>query len=855
MAIWAKGDINVLLVEGRCLQKHLRRSVLRSKGNQNLARSFANLMFKGKTSAAMDLLSKRGSSSVLHARDPVNKDDGSSPTVLGVLRSKHPCAQAATDEILLHPGEEPPSVHPVIFDSIDASAIRSAALATKGASGPSGLDAHCWRRLGTLFHSASQDLCHSLALFAKRLATTFVDPKGLKSYLACRLIALDKCPGVRPIGICETVRRIIAKAILSVTRADIQDAAGSRQLCAGQISGIEAAVHAVRGDFKLSSTEATLLVDASNAFNSLNREVALHNIQFICPSLATAIINTYRESTDLFVDDTALLSQEGTTQGDPFAMPFYALATIPLIRRLDLAEDLKQVWYADDASVSGGLPSIRSWWDEICRVGPAFSYNPNASKTWLVTKSEHRDLASTIFSNTDVNITAYGRPYLGAPQGSDDFSREFVLEKINEWKYEIEQLSFIAKSQPQAAYSAFTHGFVHKFAYLCRTTWEAADLLQPLEDCINSTFIPSLTGRDPPNSNIRSLLALPARLGGLGISDMTKSGSAEYQASVTITNPLSTLISEQSDEYSYDCVAAQVSAKNAVKKQKRESTEVAAESVRSSLPESLKRAMDLAQEKGASHWLTTLPLSEYGFSLHKGAFRDANALRYGWSPLNTPSHCACGSSFSVQHALSCPKGGFPTLRHNEVRDLTAKLMTEVCHDVCVEPHLQPLSGESLNANSAISTDGARLDVAANGFWGGRHERAFFDIRVFNPHAPSNGGSIAKCYRKHENIKKRAYDQRVREIEQGTFTPLVLSSTGGMGAAATVFYKRLASMMAAKRDQAYSKTLTWVRCTLSFALLRSSIQCIRGARSSIGWAARENFPPIDLVTSEASISSH
>ena len=237
------------------------------------------------------------------------------------------------------------------------------------------------------------------------------------------------------------------------------------------------------------------------------------------------------------------------------------------------------------------------------------------------------------------------------------------------------------------------------------------------------------------------------------------------------------------------------------------------------------------------------------------AFRDAIALRYGWSPLNTPSHCACGSSFSVQHALSCPKGGFPTLRHNEVRDLTAKLMTEVCHDVCVEPHLQPLSGESLNANSAISTDGARLDVAANGFWGGRHERAFFDIRVFNPHAPSNGGSIAKCYRKHENIKKRAYDQRVREIEQGTFTPLVLSSTGGMGAAATVFYKRLASMMAAKRDQAYSKTLTWVRCTLSFALLRSSIQCIRGARSSIGWAARENFPPIDLVTSEASISSH
>ena len=77
------------------------------------------------------------------------------------------------------------------------------------------------------FKSTSNDLCHSLALLAKRLCTTFVDPKAL---LACRLIALDKCPGVRPIGICETARRIIAKATLSVTRDDLQDVAGSLQV-------------------------------------------------------------------------------------------------------------------------------------------------------------------------------------------------------------------------------------------------------------------------------------------------------------------------------------------------------------------------------------------------------------------------------------------------------------------------------------------------------------------------------------------------------------------------------------------------------------------------------------------------
>ena len=60
---------------------------------------------------------------------------------------------------------------------------------------------------------------------------------GLAPFLACRVIALDKCPGVRPIGIGDTARCIIAKGVLEITRLDIQDAAGSVQLCAGQISG------------------------------------------------------------------------------------------------------------------------------------------------------------------------------------------------------------------------------------------------------------------------------------------------------------------------------------------------------------------------------------------------------------------------------------------------------------------------------------------------------------------------------------------------------------------------------------------------------------------------------------------
>ena len=83
--------------------------------------------------------------------------------------------------------------------------------------------------------------------------------------------------------------------------------------------------------------------------------------------------------------------------------------------------------------------------------------------------------------------------------------------------------------------------------------------------------------------------------------------------------------------------------------------------------------------------------------------------------------------------LTCSRGGFPILRH-EIRDLTANLLTEVCHEVITEPDLQPLSTETFSLSSTNIQDGARLDIAVNGFWGGRHERTFCDVRVFIPHA-------------------------------------------------------------------------------------------------------------------------
>ena len=177
-------------------------------------------------------------------------------------------------------------------------------------------------------------------------------------------------------------------------------------------------------------------------------------------------------------------------------------------------------------------------------------------------------------------------------------------------------------------------------------------------------------------------------------------------------------------------------------------------------------------EGGASSWLTILPLDEHGFSLRKGDFRDAVCLRYGWPLSHLPTECICGASFTVDHAFTCPHGGYLTLRHNEVRDISTQLMSEVCPNVAIEPTLQPVTNEHFSHWSANMETSARLNVRAQGFWGIHHQQAYFDIRVFNPLAASNRRStISTCFRLHDCEKHRFYEQRVRDVDEAPSPPL------------------------------------------------------------------------------------
>ncbi|CAH3113594.1 unnamed protein product, partial [Porites lobata] len=318
----------------------------------------------------------------------------------------------------------------------------------------------------------------------------------------------------------------------------------------------------------------------------------------------------------------------------------------------------------------------------------------------------------------------------------------------------------------------------------------------------------------------RDLLELPVRLGGLGLVNPARTASQEYEASVKITGPLVRQIVKQAHEPPDETEIKTLQA--SARREKDELLKMQCEQVRESLPSKTERAVELATEKGASNWLTVIPIKEMNFNLNKREFRDAIKLRYDWEIADLPA------------------------MHNEIRDLEAEMLRMVCTDVEKEPVLQEITGEELNRGANKAPD-ARLDVHARGFWD-RQQSAFFDVRVCHPNADSYRElSPKQIFQLHENEKKRQYSRRVLEVEQGTFTPLVFTSTGGMADECKRFHSRLAELLALKKGDDYATTISWIRAKVSFAILRSALLCLRGTRSKRRAA---NISDIDITSESA-----
>ena len=532
--------------------------------------------------------------------------------------------------------------------------------------------------------------------------------------------------------------------------------------------------------FKDKEVEAAILVDATNAFNSINREAMLRNIAVKCPEMNRYVQNCYGKPSELFIadgkqngDKCILYSEEGIAQGDPVAMAMYALGLSALQSELKHEEtNVKSVAYADDYVGAGNLQDLSKWWDNLTERRPCYGYYPNAVKSLLTVKPDKENVARELFNGTNIKITSTGACHLGATVGSEEFNEEYryVKMKVEEMTMELKKLSKIGETEPHAAYAAFTHGWKHKWTYLSRTIADIGELMRPLENCIRHSFTSAIMNGHKFNDEERLILTLLPRLGGLGIPNPVTSADQEYNNSLKVTSALAERIITQDQWNDVDEQNIQ-EIKSKISKERCITQENCLKEILPNLSGQMKQKLTMAQETGASNWLSALPIRAKGFSLNKQEFTDALALRYGWIVKGLPEVFACGENFDERHAMSCQKGGLISIRHDEIRDITCSLLKEVCSDVTKEPLLQPLQGEKFNYKIAKVEQEARVDIGARGFWN-RGQKSFFDLRVFNLLAPCySRSSLDASHAMNERDKIRKYSERIINVEHGVLRKL------------------------------------------------------------------------------------
>ena len=242
-------------------------------------------------------------------------------------------------------------------------------------------------------------------------------------------------------------------------------------------------------------------------------------------------------------------------------------------------------------------------------------------------------------------------------------------------------------------------------------------------------------------------------------------------------------------------------------------------------------------------WLTIPPNKLDGTLLSKEEWRDNARLRYGWKPMDLCSHCdGCGAGFTVEHALSCKKGGLVCIRHDDARDEAGSLaaMALTKSKVSYEPTIyygrgvtarQPTASRQTGSN--VAGDEARGDVKIHGLWE-KGSDCILDIRITDTDAKSYQNiASAKVLERAAKVKKDKYLIACLERRR-TFMPLVYSVDGMACKEALAFKKRVASLLASKWNRPYSEMVGFVRGRMSLAVIRSNTMLLRGARAGRAW---------------------
>jgi hypothetical protein len=542
---WLDGKYKMLVETAERDMAASLKSVQMNMNSEQRNKIFNMKLLKGEVRAAVRFLCDNNKGGIL-LPDDITEDKINGVqvprTVMAVLQDKHPEARPPTKDDL-HVFDDTPDLASTI---ISEDVIEKVAKNLTGGAGLGGAEGASLRDWLTMHKKASKDLQHSLAKLATRLQNELVPWPTIRALRAGRLIALDKQPGVRPIGIGDTLYRLLAKSSLVVCKEEAKEVCGIDQLAAGLESGIEGAIHAMNDLWDQCNQEESfgyLLIDARNAFNEQNRTMMLWNTRHLCPMLALFAFNVYKHHSILHIrsldgDPGAVLhSREGVTQGDPLSMVLYGVGMLPLIKQLkELYPTLYQPWYADDAAAVGQFEDILLMFNSLIDLGRKYGYFPEQSKSIIIVSEKNFDKAKEFFVGFKVTT---GSRYLGGFIGETTAKEEWIDSLVEEWIKDVESLSIAAIDFPQAAYAAFQKSKQMEWQYVQRVVRGLQNSFDSLTDSIYNRFISTLFALRFPDTDQRvHLFPLPIKNGGIAIPKPSTTSEINYNASRRATQYL-----------------------------------------------------------------------------------------------------------------------------------------------------------------------------------------------------------------------------------------------------------------------------------------------------------------------------
>ena len=887
MDLWEKGKFRALIDDTEAEVQGRTGSPLEPIDDDVLARRFQAKVLSGRLRQAVRHATNRDGGRVLQPDDACTK---TGRPVLEILKEKHPDMREPdlsnpNHHAFEHYDSQPEPI-PLLVTAMD---IEEVSRKISGGAGPSGVDYIDLRNWLLRFGAESEGLRVEMANWTNWLANSHPPWAAYRALMAARLVALDKEPGVRPVGIGEIYRRLMAKTTIKATGTKATVACGSSNLCAGLPAGIEGAVHALNDTWDRimkatepehaptptpTTTPATqeketigvgegpmpeapdtpdtepsiaLLVDARNGFNELGRKAMLWTISHRWTAGARFAFNCYRHFSQLVLRQRGkpcyiIHSREGVTQGDPLSMILYGITLVPLTEELREEEPtLIQPWYADDAAMIGSTGTVKRAMLKLQELGPTRGYFPEPSKSVLICRDSDRARAKRDLDEFNFQY-ADGHRYVGGFIGNEASRDSWLDPQIQQWAKGVKILAKISRRFPQAAYAGLAKSLQSEWQYLQRVVPNIGHKFQEVEAAITEHFLPQLLDEEEIPDALRNLSSLPVKYAGLGLTNPVLAADSNYESSAAHTLGLSQSLRHNIplDVKRYLATTREIKAKERERNQKW--SECRLNLLLGGLDPGEKRRTRRAQTTGA--WLTAMPSQSNGTDLSAEEFRDSIRIRYGLTPVGLPTKCdGCSQKFTVSHAMACKKGGLIVLRHNEVmaewHHLCATGLTP--SSVSDEPLIHSSRDSTVRTPSGTTEvlPELRGDIAAHGFFR-RGTTCIFDVRVVDTDAASiRTQDPLKILDRHEKQKKDKYLEACAQRRRH-FSPLVFSVDGMMGTETGSAVKRLSHLLSKKWNRTYSEVCGFVRSRLSISLVRATSMCLRGPRDPTARATHSTW---------------